>query len=188
MAEQAKVTSIDALESFRAKLILFLNAAHTRLDEVGDEVRRTRMWVQSDQRMYWEREIRRRGRDLDQARQELMSAKMAGLQDNILVQMRAVRKAREALDEAEQKLRNVKRWGRDFEAATGPLLKRLEGLRAVLDGDMPKGIAYLLEAQKTLEAYAETGMAGVPAVAGERAGADEDGAAIEAEPLNPKTP
>ena len=157
MAEQAKVTSIEALELFRAELIIFADKAHCSLDEVGDEVRRTRAWLQNDQRTRWEGEIRRRKRVLDQAEQELLSAKLSNLRENISAQQNAVRKARSALAEAEEKLRCVKRWNRDFEQTAEVLVRRFEGLRHYLNHDLMKAISFLLQAQRTLEAYAETG-------------------------------
>ena len=157
MAEQVKVTSIDALESFRSSLIVFLTKAHRSLDEVGDEVRRTRQWLQHDQRMHWTAEFRRRGKLLDAAKQELMSARLSGLRENLSAQEQAVHKAKRALDEAEDKLRLVKLWNRNFEGRVDSLIKGLGGLRTFLDYDMPKALSYLVQAQKTLEAYAETG-------------------------------
>src|SRR3954469_21913303 len=114
MAEQARVSSIDALEAFRATLIVFLERAHHCIDEVSDEIRRTRMWVQQDQRQHWERELRKRNRALDAAEQELLSAKLSGLRENLKLQLDAVRKCKAAVAEGEEKLRNVKRWTRDF--------------------------------------------------------------------------
>ena len=155
MAEQAKVTSVDALERFRTSLILFLNTAHQHLDGVGDDVRRMRGWVQSEQRLHWQAELRKRSQLLALAEQELYSAKLSALRDNISNQQNAVRKARLAVTEAEEKLRAVKHWTRNFDHSADPMLKRLEGLRQLLDHDMPKGISYLVQAQKTLEAYGE---------------------------------
>jgi hypothetical protein len=156
MAEQAKVTSIDALETFRASVILFLTTAHQHLDSVGDDVRRMRGWVQSDQRLHWEGELRRRRQKLELADQELFSAKLSALRDNISAQQNAVRKAKAAVAEAEEKMRNVKLWTRNFDHAADPLVKRLEGLRLLLDHDLPKAISFLLQAQKTLEGYSES--------------------------------
>ena len=155
MAEQARVTSLDALESFRASVILFLTTAHQHLDAVGDDVRRMRGWVQSDQRLHWEGELRRRRQKLELAEQELFSAKLSALRENLSAQENAVRKAKAALAEAEEKLRNVKLWTRNFDHSADPLVKRIEGLRQLLDHDMPKAISYLLQAQKTLEGYSE---------------------------------
>ena len=46
MQQQAKVTSVDALENFRASLILFLSKAKPALEEVMHEVVRTRLWIE----------------------------------------------------------------------------------------------------------------------------------------------
>jgi len=94
MATHAKVTSVDALEIFRASLIVFLNKAHSALDQASDEIRRTRSWIQHDQRTHWENEMRRRARALAQAEQELLSARMTKALDNLSAQQAAVHKAR----------------------------------------------------------------------------------------------
>lgn len=155
MAEQARVTSIDALEAFRSSLINYLTEAHQHLDSVSDDVRRMRGWVQTDQRMHWQAELRRRSRHLELAEQELFSAKLSGLRDNLTTQELAVRKAKAAVAEAEEKLLNVKQWTRNFDHCADPMLKRIDGLRQLLDHDMPKAISYLVQAQKTLESYSE---------------------------------
>ena len=156
MAEQAKITSLDALERFRADLIIFMTTAHRCVDEAGDEVRRTRQWLQGEQRTHWEGQARLRKRVLDQAEADLYSARLSGLKDRTIVQEEAVRKAKRAMAEAEDKLRVLKKWNRDFDNNADPLVKRLEGMRYFLDHDMPKALTYLVQAQKTLEAYAET--------------------------------
>lgn len=152
---QAKVTSIDALESFRASMIVFINKACSTLDQVTDEISRTRSWVQHDQRLHWEREVRKRSRTLLQAEQGLLSARMIKLLDNLAAQQAAVHKAKRALEEAEAKLRRVKLWTRDFDSSFEPLAKSLNSLRDYLAHDIPKGIAYLTQAQKALESYGE---------------------------------
>ena len=162
MASQAKVTSLDALESFRASLIIFLTKGRRSLDDVGDEVRRTRQWVQNDQRLRWENELRRRRRDLAQAEQELFSAKLSGLRDSIAVPQAMARKAKAAVEEAEGKLRNIKRWNRDYDGLVDPLLKRLQGLREIFDHEMPHGITFLVGALRTLEAYSESAAPSAP--------------------------
>lgn len=155
MAEQARVSSIEALEALRATLIVFLERAHRSVDEVGDEIRRMRSWVQQDQRHHWERELRKRNRALDAAEQELLTAKLSNLRDNIKLQQDLVRKCKAAVAQGEDKLRNVKLWTRDFPHEIDPLARRLEGLRHYLDHDLPKAIAYLVQAQQTLAGYAE---------------------------------
>jgi hypothetical protein len=155
MATHAKVTSIDALEVFRASLIVFLNKAHSALDQSNDEIRRMRSWIQHDQRTYWEGEARRRARALAQAEQELLSARMTKALDNLSAQQLAVNKARHALEEAAEKVRKVKLWMRDFDGMVDPMAKGLNSLRGYLDHDLPQGIAYLTEVVKLMEGYTE---------------------------------
>lgn len=154
MAEQAKVTSIDALETFRVALISFLTDSRRSLEEVTDAVRRTRSWLEQEQRPYWESQIRARNRVLQEIEAELFGAKLSPLRDVSAKQQEAVRRARRAVEEAEIRLRNVKKWVRDYDSVVEPLNKRLEGLRHFLDTDMLKALAYLVRAQKTLEGYA----------------------------------
>lgn len=162
MAEQAKVTSLEALETFRGNLIVFLNRAHRAVDEVKDEIRRTRQWLQHEQKMHWLGEARRWKRVLDQAEQELLSAKLSGLRNSTTLQEQAVHKAKRALTHAEEKIRAVQIWTRDFDHLIDPLTRRLESLRQVLDHDLPKGLAVLVQTQRTLEAYAEVAPPAAP--------------------------
>ena len=149
----ARITSLEVLETFRSALIVFLTSARRSADEVVDEVRRTRQWLQHDQRMHWEGQIRRRRKILDAATQELFSARLSGAHMSTTVKEAAVRKAKLAVAEAEEKLRNVKLWSRDFDHLADPLVKRLESLRYYLDYELPKGVSFLSEAQKILESY-----------------------------------
>ena len=156
MGDQAQVTSVEALELFRTNLIIFSTKAKARLDEVGDEVRRTRAWVQNDRRLFWESETRKRQKALDQANQELLSARISNLRDNLSGQTTAVRKAQRALDEAAEKLKNVKTWTRNYDGTVEPLMKRLQGLKRILEDDMPKASATLVQIQNVLQAYSDT--------------------------------
>jgi hypothetical protein len=158
MAVQARVTSTDALESFRASLIVFMNKARLSVDDAGDEVRRMRSWLQTEQPMRWEGEIRRRAKALDQAEHELRNAKFASAQDSaVQIRQRAVNRAKEALAEAHEKLRRIKKWNLAFDHSAEPVVKRLENFRQFLTGDLPKAVAYLRNVQTALEAYAESG-------------------------------
>lgn len=166
MATQAKVTSVDALEHFRASLIVFLNKTHTALDQTSDEIRRTRSWIEHDRRTHWEGEVRRRARALAQAEQELMSARMTKARDDLSLQQLAVHKAKRALEEAEEKVRKVKLWRRDLDGIVEPMARGMNSLRGVLDHELPRALSYLVEAQRLLEAYRE-GPAPLPPPPGE---------------------
>jgi Tfp pilus assembly protein PilX len=155
MAEQARVTSIESLESFRASLIIFLTKARRALEEASDALRRTEAWVQHDQRVHWEGEVRKRRKILDRANQELMTARMSEFIDSPTSQQLALRRAKAAVEDGEHKLLRVKKWSRDFNGLADPLAKRLNAIRFFLDHDLPKAVAYLAQTQLLLENYAD---------------------------------
>lgn len=153
MADGAHVSSIDALESFRANLIVFRSKARPALEEISAEILRTRLWLENDQRVYWENQVRRRALVLEEAKKELFSAQMSNLQDATTLEIMAVRRAERALDEAQGRLAVVKRWNREFGSRVEPLARQLEKLQSVLATDMPKAEHFLAQAVKTLDAY-----------------------------------
>jgi hypothetical protein len=155
MATQAKVTSTEALEDFRADLIIFRAKSKKSVDEVVELVTRMRMWLQHDQKNLWEGEMRRRTKALQQAEQELGSARLTKNNESAMMARQAqVAKCRHAIAEAENKLRKIKGWTQNFDSQADPLAKRLEGLRQYLDTDVPKAIAYLANTVKILDSYA----------------------------------
>ena len=157
MAEQAQVTSVEAIESFRASLILFLSKVRPTLEEVGDEVMRLQAWLQSDQRRYWEGELRKRGLKLEETRQELFNAALSHLQEATALQHMAVQRAQRAVRDAEDKLDTVKKWERALEDRTAPLVKQVEEFHGFLTVEMGRAVAQLVQIVKALEAYAKVG-------------------------------
>ncbi len=154
MATRVNVTSVEAIESFRANLIVYLSKARPTLEEVSAEVMRTRIWVQCNQRTHWEGVAKKRARDLEEAKAALFSAKMSNLREVSAAEQMAVTKAKRAAEEADEKLRVLRRWDRDFDNSTEPIARQLEKLQAVLNDDLVKAVAYLTQALKTLESYA----------------------------------
>lgn len=155
MADKAHVTSLDVLADFRATLILYVSKARPAVEETSSEVLRLRMWLQNDQRMHWEGQVRRRRKQLEEAEQALSSARMSDLREAVTVEFKAVQKAKHALDEAEAKLRVLKHWNREFDSRVEPLVRQLEKVNTVLANDMTKAAAFLAQAANTLAAYAE---------------------------------
>jgi hypothetical protein len=156
MAGQAKITSVEAIELFRAALIVFTSHARPALEEVSSEVLRTRLWIENEQRRFWEKELRLRSKKLEQAQQELFTARLSEFQESTSLHLMTVHRAQKAVREAEEKLKLLKKWYRELENRTAPLLKEVEQLHNFLTGDIPKAVAYLAQIVKTLDAYAET--------------------------------
>ena len=160
MSDRAKVTSLEAIEAFRSRLIIYRDKAGRVLDEVGEDVTRTRVWLQSDRVTFWEGQIRKRHRDLEMRQQELFSAQLSGMRDASFVQQQAVQRARHAMRDAEDKLRLVKQWTRQYDQRVEPIGKQVEKLRHNLVHDLGHAIAFLAEVTKTLAEYTEMRPAG----------------------------
>jgi hypothetical protein len=155
MPRRARLTSLEALESFRVSLIVYLEKAVRVLDEISDEVLRTESWVQVEQREHWGREVRRRARELEQRQQELFSAKLSTLREATPVEHMAVLKAKRALDEATAKLNLVKKWNRLYDQRVGPPAQEVDKLRDFLTVHMGKAVLSLAQVAKTISDYAE---------------------------------
>ena len=190
MPTQAKVTSVEAIEAFRASLVIFLSKARPVLEEVGEDVLRTRMWLENEQRISLEGLLRRRHKELEQAQQALFSARIASLREASTAEMEAVHRAKRALTATEEKLAIVKRWNRDFSPHAEPLLKQLEKLRSVLFQDLPHAAVHLAQVVKTLEAYAETALpiGGDSSASGGVVPSDQPAAAPASTELPPPSP
>jgi DNA repair exonuclease SbcCD ATPase subunit len=155
MADSVKITRLQVLDELRSQLFVFQTKARRALDDVQDEIKRTRVWLQNDIWAHWEGQVKRRQKVLDQMNAELMSARMSEFVDNPTMQQMQVRKARRALEEAQAKLARVKAWNRDFDRQADPLHRRLESLTHYLDNDIPRAAAWLHQAMTTLESYQE---------------------------------
>jgi hypothetical protein len=142
------------VELFRSDLIIFLKKARSVLEEACDEVLRTRQWVQNDQRRLWEHEMKVRARKLEEARAALFSAQLSQFQDSAALEQMAVHRADRAARDAEAKLAVLKKWDRELENRTDPLVKMLNQLHGFIITDMAQAVAYLAQVVKTLEAYA----------------------------------
>ena len=168
MPDRAHVTSVDALDSFRASLIVYLSKARPALEEIGADVQRLRSWLENDQRSHWQQEVRRRSRTLEEAQAALFSAKLSTFREAGSVEAMLVHRAKRALDEADAKLHTIRQWTKVFGNRADPLVKQMEKLQIVLAQDMVQAVAFLTQAIKTLDAYADVAppVATSPAPAG----------------------
>ena len=78
-----------------------------------------------------------------------------------------------AIREAETRMSVIKKWSRELEDRTDPLLKQVNQLQGFLTTDMARAVAYLTQVVKALEAYASVAPSGAsPALAGLKDKAD----------------
>lgn len=155
MAEHADVSSIDALEAFRADLIRYMEKARVALEDAESEVRRTRDWLDVDRTQHWTREMKRRCKRLENAEAELYNAKLTRPTETHAFYKMAVLKARREVEEAEASIRVLRTWKHQFDHRATPLVRRLDPAFFLVGQHLPKAVRLLGEHIKALQAYAE---------------------------------
>ena len=101
MPEAARITSVEAVEAFRADLLVYLEKARNVVDEVGEEVKRTHGWLQDDRGPHWAQQVKRRTVALQERQQELFSAQLGNFKHNIQAELVAVRRAKQGRQTAD---------------------------------------------------------------------------------------
>ena len=160
MPGQAQITSIESLETFRSDLVVYLSQMQPVMDEAAGEVTRMKFWLQNEQREFWENQLRRRRRRLEEAQAELLNARLSSLQISSSAQQLAVQRTQRTVREAEEKLALLKKWDRELENLTDPLLKPVSQLQGFLAADMNKAVAYLAQSIQALAAYTDVAAPG----------------------------
>jgi hypothetical protein len=151
--QQAQITSVEAIESFRAELVVYLAQMKPALDEVTSEVQHTRSWLEDDRRRFWQQELRVRSRRLEEAKQELFNVSLSKFNEAGSFQQMAVQRAQREVRAVEDKLLVIKKWERELDDRSAPLVKQMEQLQGFLSVEMARAIAYLDLALKALDAY-----------------------------------
>lgn len=181
MDRQAHVTSVDALAAFRSSLVIYISSGGNALDEVRDEVRRMRTWLQIDQRAFWEGKLKRLRKQLEQAESELFTSRLSAMTSHSAARQMAVTRLRRQVRETEERARVVKKWIRNFDSLVEPLLKKLDSMQHYFKSDLPKAVAYLAQTERTLDDYARMSSENSE---GESGPAETSGKADEDEPVD----
>ena len=157
MATQAKITSVEAIELFRAALIVFTSQARPALEEISGEGTRTRVWLEHDQRRFWQNELRQRNKKLEQTQQELRHRSAVAISGIHFSPDDGRSSSATRRPRSRGETGPVEKMGRELENRSAPLLKEIEQLHSFLTAEMPKAVAYLTQVVRTLDAYAEAG-------------------------------
>jgi hypothetical protein len=127
---------------------------------MSSEVLRVRQWLQNDQRRRWEGEMKARTKKLERARAELFSISLSKMQEVSSAQQLIVHRAKAAFEEAEKKIALLKKWDKELDNRSEPLVKQVDQFQSFVSSEMPRAIAYLTQVIRSLEAYAEIRMSG----------------------------
>jgi predicted RNase H-like nuclease (RuvC/YqgF family) len=153
VSDKANVSQIEALERFRNHLVLFLERANIVLDEVSEEVKRTRIWLQSEQGPHLKRQMKRKAREMEMLQQELFTARLSPLKTAKTGQQMQINRKRKEIRELETTLRAVAGWLRNYDSVVETEARNVEKLRQIFDIDMKKAIQNLSESYRLLQEY-----------------------------------
>jgi hypothetical protein len=155
--ESAKVTSIDALRSFRAALIKFAETAEAAITDADSDVRSTLTWLERDQLSYWNNQIRKRHDALERAKEALRHKEVFksphGGRASVVDEQRMVAKCKVALAEAEQKLINTKRSAQRLHKQMMEFSGQIQRLATAAQSDIPAAVADLDRMVALLDEY-----------------------------------
>jgi hypothetical protein len=154
MPTTARVTSIHAMTRFHGALRGFSSKARICVDDVSDDVRKVRQWLEHDRLPHWQHQIRERHKKLDAARQEFFTAQLSGVGADTHLQQAELNRAQRAVAEAERKLTVTRKWIREFDTVVGPVKRQLDKMDAIIIGLLPRAGARMNEMIKALESYA----------------------------------
>jgi chromosome segregation ATPase len=151
----ARVHSIDAIKRFKAGLIEFVDLARLSLTEAQTDVQRTIHWLQHDQILYWNGEVRRRTELVSRAKSELYRAKMASADNasRCVEERNALKKAERRLEEAGEKIKAIRHWVRQLEREMHQFRGQTQHLANALEQDVPISLAKLDKMVGSLEDY-----------------------------------
>jgi hypothetical protein len=155
MAQAARVTSLEALETFKALMCKFGTEAGNALCGIELQIRRAFEWLE-DQQKFWQREVRRREELVSRAKNDLIQRQYradGGRGPGTTEQEKALEEALEMLQQARDKVENCKHWTRALPREVIECQGPSRQLTGMLEADLKHAVALLDRKIKTLEAY-----------------------------------
>ena len=147
MAEGARIYSVDALSMFRAAMIKFAEGSNVALTAADGDVDRVLGWLERDQTVYWQSEVRKRHAYRiaceDAVRQKRLYKNVDGTAKSVVDEQKELQKAKQKEDEALQKQVMVKRAIVALRKESMLYKGRVQRLATALQSDIPAAVRNL---------------------------------------------
>ncbi len=158
MAESARVESIESLKLFKRALWKFQENASIALGEAESEISRVLMWLEGEQRTYWNSEVRKRQEAVMRAKEALRQKQLfkspTGGRQSDVDEQKALQLAQRRLAEAEQKVLAVKKYTQHLRREMMMYKGQVQRITTVVMADIPQAAHDLETIIQRLEAYA----------------------------------
>jgi chromosome segregation ATPase len=170
MAEYARVENLDELKHLAEVLRKFKDRCSTALSDAEGEIHRVRGWLERDQPVYWQAQLKKRRDALEDAKNELRNKTLYknvdGTRSSAIEERKKVQKITRAVEEAQQKLANIKRWHVQLEREVMQYKSQVQHLVHAVEMDIPRAVAKIEAMIVALERYLATtaAAAGAPAM------------------------
>ena len=97
--------------------------------------------------------MKRLRKQLEQAEAELFTSRLSAMTSHSAARQMAVTRLRRKVRESEERAKVLQKWIRNYDSLVEPLLKKLDGMQHFAAHDLPKAVATLAQAERTLDDY-----------------------------------
>ncbi len=160
MAGRAKVTSLDALDTFAAALRVFGDEAARAMEGVEGNVRAAVDWVRVDRKAYWNVQLHRSEQWAHEAKLNLQRAqtfrRVDDYRPSCIEEKRELERARRRVELCGQQVEAVRHWSRVVDRAVYEYQGGASQLARWLETDVDRAVAAMDRLRRTLEAYVTT--------------------------------
>lgn len=154
MSERANVSSIAALEDFRAAIAEFVEEAERALTGADADLARVQSALSRELPAYWKGELRRREENVVRARIALEQASASREMGKSTVEERKqLARAKREVEEARARQEATRRWRTRLDRAELVYRGRIEPLRTLLHAGAPRALAALRAMGERLDEY-----------------------------------
>ena len=157
MAQGARIESTELLTEFRTALWKFQAEANAALGDAESELRRTLIWLETEQDSFWKDQIRKRHEVVERCKEAVRMKKLfkdaSGKTPSAVEEQKALQVAMRRLAEAQEKHANVRRWVRQLQKEIEMYKGSVQRLTTSVETLIPAGAAYLDRLALDLEQY-----------------------------------
>ncbi len=179
MAEVARVHNLEALKKLKLALHKFQETVNVALTDAESDMQRTSIWLETEQRTYWNAQLRKRHEAVEKAKQAVREKQLfkdaTGARSSAIDEMKVLQAAQRGLAEAEQKVAAVKKHIPRMQKQTQEFRGGVQRLASGVQIDLPVAVDKLDHMLATLEAYVSLGSGGPPQLAASAADVSRGG-------------
>ncbi|HEX8322327.1 MAG TPA: hypothetical protein VF595_00315 [Tepidisphaeraceae bacterium] len=161
MADGAKVQDIDAIRSFRAAMVKFIESSNAALGDAEAEITRRLSWCEGEQSTFWQGQIRKLTDIISQLKEAIRMKKLfkdsSGRTQSAFDEEKKLRAAQARMEQAEQKLANCRRWAKQLQREHLMYRGGVQRLQTLLSSDLVNSVATLDAVVVQLDAYLSGG-------------------------------